>query len=114
MDGNFNNNTIKNITIVKNNADFISVSPNSLVFRYEYTDTAQMTGMNYTFGIEVNGQYKITENSKKYLPQFSKNNPPSTNWNGIDYSDITDVYYIRIEQYNGNLAWIGPIWVKII
>ncbi|MHA1269142.1 MAG: DUF3604 domain-containing protein [Candidatus Helarchaeota archaeon] len=113
-DGNFGNYTIKNITLVKNNVDINSVSPNSLIYNYNYTDSDELKGMNYTYGVEINGAYKITQNAKISLPEFSINNPPSTNWNGTEYTDITDVYYIRILQNNGNMAWIGPIWVKIL
>ena len=112
-DGNFVNNTIQNITLVRNNIDIDFETPYTLIYRYNYTDTTEITGMNYTYGIEENGQYKINKNAHISLPEYSIDQPPSTNWNGTDYSEITDLYYIRILQKNGNMAWIGPIWVKI-
>lgn len=106
--------TIKKITVVKNNVDFNFTTPNTRVFRYNFSDSAALTGMNYTNGIERNGQYYINQEGYRSLPQFSKANPPSTNWNGSDYSDITDVYYLRVLQNDGQIAWIGPIWVKLL
>jgi len=108
------NSKIKNITLVKNNIDINYTLPNEHVFRYMYNDTDAITGMNYTGGISVNGQYKISQNAHKSLSEYSIDNPPSTNWNGADYTDITDVYYLRVIQNNGQMAWIGPIWVKIL
>ena len=107
------NNLIQNITLVRNNVDLNFTTPNLQIHRYIYNDTDAMAGMNYTYGIEESGVYKITEKAHKSLPDYSLAEPPSTNWNGTAYSNITDVYYMRILQTNGDLAWIGPIWVKL-
>ena len=112
-DGDVNDNLIQNITLVRNNVDINFTTPNSLVCRYSFNDTTALTGMNYTHGVEIDGEYKIYPDAHKSLPEYSLDQPPSTNWNGTDYSDITDVYYMRVIQSNGAMAWIGPIWVKL-
>jgi hypothetical protein len=115
IDAGQEDNLIKNITLVKNNVDIHSIKPpdDPLVYRYIYNDVQKLTGMNYTYGVEDENGYKITPKAKIYLSNYSTAKPPSTNWDGAGYSDITDVYYVRIVQEKGEMAWIGPIWVKL-
>ncbi len=107
------NSLLQNVTLIRNNVEINSTTPNSQIHRFTFNDTEALTGMNYTHGVEIGGTYQITEAAHKSLPEYSLATPPSTNWNGTVYSDVTDVYYMRVLQTNGDLSWIGPIWVKL-
>lgn len=113
IDASQESNLISNITLIKNNVDIDWINPDSLLYNYHYTDSAAITGMNYTYGVDTANGYKIAPKAKITLSNYSVNKPPSTNWDGSGYSDLTDVYYVRITQNNGEMAWIGPIWVKV-
>ncbi len=106
IDAGEKDNYIKSITLVKNNEDIDIVKlDNTLLYRYSYTDTSDITGMEYTHGEDYDNGYKITDDARKTLSDYDEDDPPST--------DGADVYYIRIVQHNNEAAWIGPIWVEV-
>ncbi|MHA1699562.1 MAG: DUF3604 domain-containing protein, partial [Promethearchaeota archaeon] len=64
------NTQISNITIVKNKVDFFSIIPDRRVYRVNFTDSTDLTGMNYSFGIEKNGLYYINDHAHVPLHEF--------------------------------------------
>lgn len=99
-------NYIKSIKLIKNNNVFQIIEPDDkLIINYTYADTEEVEGMDYEYGIDTDEGYKITETAKIPLKDYSEDDPPSTK--GID------VYYVRITQEKGEMAWIGPIWVEV-
>ncbi|TFF87511.1 MAG: hypothetical protein EU550_03125 [Promethearchaeota archaeon] len=70
-------------------------------YRNNITDTEDMTGANYTHCEKrSDGNYYVSE--KSIMPV----DPSETDTDGSDY------YYIRVEDTNDGVAWIGPIWVE--
>jgi len=132
IDGNYEDNSIKSIEIVKNNKNWVIYDKNGLYY-YNKTkiktlnyddrkyisinivDTEPIEGMKYDDGEMVNGKgYLITGTADNYFDE-----QPST--------DGVDVYYVRVHDsfdaegwnwreevdWKGNLAWCGPLWVEI-
>ena len=94
-------NELEKVQIIKNNQVWQEFTPFNKTMNVTIQDTAPLAGMNYSGGeTRDDGEYYITETAD--LPS----NPLSMNTNGAD------VYYLRTFETEGDIAWIGPIWVS--
>ena len=101
MRPNYNSN-ISKINIYKNSElwkTFENISE-PCFYRNNITDDKNITGTNYTHFIQKADGYYINE--KSLLPV----NRSEMNTDGADY------YYVRIQDSNSGVSWIGPIWVE--
>lgn len=129
IDGNYPDNAIKSVEIVKNNKNWVVYDSDGLYYgngtkisddgisdrsylKIDVNDTEPIEGMRFDNGEYEKGKgYKITDNADMYFDE-----KPST--------EGVDVYYIRVtDTFNaenwgwtcdwyGNQAWVGPIWVQ--
>ncbi|MHA1283090.1 MAG: DUF3604 domain-containing protein [Promethearchaeota archaeon] len=130
VDGNYPQNSIKSVILVKNNKDWVIFNASGLFYgngtkikdlsfndrkylKFSIIDSEPITGMEYNGGKYIKGKgYKITDDADKYFKT-----KPSTNG--------ADVYYVRLIdnfdangwgwnkiKWKGNYGWMGPIWVE--
>ncbi|MHA1338318.1 MAG: hypothetical protein ACTSPW_21695 [Promethearchaeota archaeon] len=131
VDGNYPQNSIKSVILVKNNIDWVIFNASGLFYgngtkikdlnfknrkylKFSIIDSEPITGMEYNGGEYIKGKgYKITDDADKYFKI-----KPSTNG--------ADVYYVRLIdsfdadgwgwnkiKWEGNYGWMGPIWVEL-
>lgn len=98
-DGNLDNSKIAKIELVKNNRLVYFKEGKSLVEEFSYTDYEPITGMEYDAGFYREG--KFWTNDQAFNPMDER---PGTGGEGF--------YYLRVTEENGEMGWIGPIWVK--
>lgn len=98
--GGDSSNLLQEVQIIRNNILWKNVTLNNRTIDFTFPDTDEITGMNYTHGqVRADGKYYITDTAD--IPT----DPNVMSTNG------TDVYYAKIFETGGGMAWIGPIWV---
>ncbi len=94
--------SIASIELVKNNEVFRSVSfdtPTRWV-NLTFEDATPLSGMVYDHGLQDEGEYCIHAAADRSSGAV----PPGT--------DGAAVYYLRMEQTDGECGWVGPLWVE--
>lgn len=129
VDGNYEDNSLVSVEIIKNNKVWAKYNTsgfynnegvqiwqesqaNRKYLELNLVDSEKIVGMTYTGGEFVNGTgYKITEGADNLF-----SDQPSTNGVDVYYVRITDSFSAEgwgwTSEWNGNQAWIGPLWVK--
>ena len=95
-------NTIERVQIYKNNVLWFDQEVNDRVTTLVLNDTATISGLYYDQSIgewRDDGLYYVNDNAA--VPS----DPASLNSGGFD------VYYGKMYDTEGGVAWIGPIWV---
>ena len=95
-------NTIERVQIYKNNILWLDQEIDSRVTTLVLNDTTTVTGLSYDLSL---GEWR--DDGNFYVNEYANvpSDPASLNSNGFD------VYYGKMYDTEGGVAWIGPIWV---
>ena len=95
-------NEIERIIIYKNNRIWQNIACYNRTASFSLVDTEEIQPMRYEiekYGVLKNGKQFINSDADIYL------NPETLNTNG------SSVYYAKMYDTQGGIAWIGPFWV---
>jgi hypothetical protein len=102
--GGTSENIIERIQIYKNNVLWLDQEINDRITTLNINDTATIAGLYYDQSL---GEWR--DDGQFYVNEYANNpsNPASLNSGGFD------VYYGKMYDTEGGVAWIGPIWVGV-